>query len=387
MTTTSQRQNESMDSSNAERPLRMSERLNLVLGARLDLAIELVRRDTHKPAGIKTVNACTAKMVLVSLVDFHGQDGHIYPSVATIAEMACTSERTVIRVIQLLEHMGVIQVTRRHVMKGQSMRDRTNWYVIDWGIIEEISRLTESVIEDNSTWSHRARQCQSVSRSGDKLSPAHSGEPVTDCHLSQCQIVTCAGVKLSHAPVTDCRPNRPSEPAHLNRRYEPPIPSSAHSDSNDVIAIDGAWAKNHAARGLGWMATVYPESRNVNREQWQPAWCLVFAGVEREHAELLQRVIFGNAKDTTTKEILLACGWDVSPAESAAERYLRSRIVSVLKSVVTKIRKGGSISNSLPSLMQSWLRKSKPHELTEPARAELQIAAVRDQHRMRRHAS
>jgi len=60
----------------------------------------------------------TPKLVLMALADAADDDGNCWPSVATIAEKACVSTRTVQRVIQTLTKLQLLSVQQRYRSNG-----------------------------------------------------------------------------------------------------------------------------------------------------------------------------------------------------------------------------------------------------------------------------
>ncbi|NDC83722.1 helix-turn-helix domain-containing protein, partial [bacterium] len=68
-----------------------------------------------------------AKMVLMILADYHNSaDGGCYPSIATLAEMACCDERTVVRAVNELTVMGLVTRVTRTSANGRQTSNQYN---------------------------------------------------------------------------------------------------------------------------------------------------------------------------------------------------------------------------------------------------------------------
>ena len=169
------------------RPMRMSERLHLLMATRVDLAIELYQSTTDLATRLfgneldpdfKGVNGATAKMTLIALGEYHGENGLCYPGMNALGAVSCCDKRTAQRAVRVLERLRLVTVDDRSRLKSQSNWERTNWYTLHWGQIEIIGRLEISESELTGR--------QIVMRSDGKL----SGAPVTDCHPRGRQIVT-----------------------------------------------------------------------------------------------------------------------------------------------------------------------------------------------------
>jgi len=322
----------------SQAPLRMSERLNLVLGARIDLAMVSL-----KSADKVTVNACTAKMVLVALGEYHGQDGRCYPGIAALALCVCANRRTIMRAIETLEALGLVSITQRHHLKGQSLMERTNWYVLHWDAIAALN-VKEPAAGDQVTDCHQLETVGS-NGSGDKLSP----DQVTDCHLSKCQTVTRSGDSLT--PKTLNPTAHHSHPGRDGNANAQPKPASTSESGG-------------GSRGGSGMGTMGGE-----HGQGQPGEIPIYrllvtrCRIPEGAAKTLQDVYFG--AELAGLDILRACGFDELEARRQAAYLKRGRIVSVFKGVVNKLRRNEPVGDFV-ALMQTWLSdKSKPEDFTE----------------------
>jgi len=119
---------------------RLTKKLDLCAAARLS---HLMRE--REAAGKSTVTPSTAKAVLWSLVNWSDDEGVCWPSIATIADDADASERTVQRVIALLEDERILQVRDRTKgagagQKREGERGATNLYRLDWDALELLAR-------------------------------------------------------------------------------------------------------------------------------------------------------------------------------------------------------------------------------------------------------
>lgn len=72
------------------------------------------------------------KVVLLALADHSDDDGKCWPSIRLLAAKACSSQRTVQRVIRALQDAGLVSVTTRP--RPGSKATSSNLYTLDLSI-------------------------------------------------------------------------------------------------------------------------------------------------------------------------------------------------------------------------------------------------------------
>lgn len=111
---------------------------------------------------------CVQKMVVIHLADMHNDDeGHAWPSVATLAKRCGVSKRTVQRTLGELVEMGV-------VMRAPSSRHPSHSYVLDLSRVVHrgCQSVTPKAVEKVQGGDNLAPPpCQSDTPGGDNLSP------------------------------------------------------------------------------------------------------------------------------------------------------------------------------------------------------------------------
>jgi len=181
------------------------------------------------------------KIVLLKMADFANHDGGgVYPSVETLADYSCISERTVARVLQSLREDGIISVVSYRTGK----RGRIPVYQIDMARVEGLHPLVGA-------------ELRKLANNTASLAVSEANNPDTEAVSQKLKTANLGRLPATH-DTTHCHglADNTSYNRHLDkdagaRGFEKPPPACAHwnsklpamygvIDQEDVCKVEGA---------------------------------------------------------------------------------------------------------------------------------------------------